>query len=402
VELWPHKTFGLALKSEPILSKNQPKKTILIVSGYSLNETVIQNRLTPIINIGLHKGFEFTIVCSGSVSLDINSSDLSYIRIDHNLAKASSFYVRAISEFLLALKLFRAASKVDSDATFVTTPSMFCLFLARRTSSLMILDIRDLTWEYLSGSMVQKIVRLALRFIAKQKIKIFDFVSCSNTSERRYLIEQMKVNLARVILISNGISESAFSKLSAIEFNEDRKKINVTYVGNIGLAQNLSILLDAAKQLLEVDFQIVGSGTQLKLLEHKVRDEKICNVFFHGRLNFNEILPIYEKSDILYAQLSKNYSTAVPSKLYEYLSTGRRVIYAGEGEATQVLSQFHDVKVIAPDNIESLVLAIREMINTPKLKGMQCQNIGIIKEKFIREKSSESLYGKISEWKLDS
>lgn len=384
------------------MSKNSQKESILIVSGYSLNETVIQNRITSIVNAGLNRGYGFTIVCTGSASLNISSPFLSYVRIEHNLAKDSNFFIRAISEFLLALKLFRSASKLDCEASFVTIPSMFCLFLARRTSSLMILDIRDLTWEYLSGSMAQKVVRFGLRFIAKQKVKIFDLISFSNNSEKQYLIKKMNVDLARLIPVSNGVSESAFSILSAVGFNKGRRKINVSYVGNIGLAQNLSILLDAAKQFPEVDFQIVGSGIQFKLLQQKIRDEKICNVFLHGRLSFNEILPVYKKSDILYAQLSKNYSTAVPSKLYEYLSTGKRLIYAGEGEAARVLSEFHNVKVIEPDNIDSLVVAIGEMINSPKIQEIECQNIGIINDRFIREKNSENLYRKMSEWRLDS
>ena len=50
-----------------------------------------------------------------------------------------------------------------------------------------------------------------------------------------------------------------------------------------------------------------------------------------------DLFEIYTDSDILYAQLKKEFEGAVPSKLYEYLSTGKFIIYGGLGEALNLL-----------------------------------------------------------------
>ena len=51
-----------------------------------------------------------------------------------------------------------------------------------------------------------------------------------------------------------------------------------------------------------------------------------CKLF--GLLSWADLFEIYTVSDILYAfNLKKEFEGAVPSKLYEYLSTGKFIIY---------------------------------------------------------------------------
>ena len=76
-----------------------------------------------------------------------------------------------------------------------------------------------------------------------------------------------------------------------------------------------------------MQLNIVGSGTDFKNVQSEVYKLSASNVFLHGRLPWKDVIQWYEKSDVLYAQLTKQYHTAMPSKLYEYLSTGLPIVY---------------------------------------------------------------------------
>ncbi len=74
----------------------------------------------------------------------------------------------------------------------------------------------------------------------------------------------------------------------------------------------------------------------------------------------------------------------MPSKLYEYLSTGKYIIYAGFGVAKDVLEKFERVEVIPPSDNIALNQAIDHAINQTDLREFSTINRNIIKENFIR------------------
>ena len=129
--------------------------------------------------------------------------------------------------------------------------------------------------------------------------------------------------------------------------------IVISYLGNIGIPQNLCIFVDAALRLPKVIFNVVGTGENLKVVEDYAEKKGVSNVNFLGSLSWVDLFEIYTDSDILYAQLKKEFEGAVPSKLYEYLSTGKFIIYGGLGEALNLLENFDNFLTISPNNPEN-------------------------------------------------
>ena len=80
-------------------------------------------------------------------------------------------------------------------------------------------------------------------------IKFFDAISCSNNLEYKYLKKYSAYNNPKLILFSNGISLNKFNDLKYIKYNGIKhKKIIISYIGNVGLAQNLKTLILLLKQ----------------------------------------------------------------------------------------------------------------------------------------------------------
>ena len=169
---------------------------------------------------------------------------------------------------------------------------------------------------------------------------------------------------SQVKLVPNGVSREQFSKLSQIQKckKDTKTPIVISYLGNIGIPQNLCIFVDAALRLPKVIFNVVGAGENLKVVEDYAKKKGVSNVNFLGSLSWVNLFEIYTDSDILYAQLKKEFEGAVPSKLYEYLSTGKFIIYGGLGEALNLLENFDNFLTISPDNPGKLVEAIELVI----------------------------------------
>lgn len=369
---------------------------IVFLTTYSFNEPVVKNRLTPFMDLALDRGLSVTLVnpAGGDYHRDADER-FHHMALEIPQANRGNFLVRTFREMKLAQKVLDSAPQ-DRDYVFVTIPSMFLLFLSGRIrGSKRLLDIRDLTWEYLSDNgAVTRFAKRFFRVLARRKIPTFDYISVTNRAEESYLVENVSLSPARMILTPNGITRSQFDSVSPENAHgRDNSKPLVAYVGNVGVAQNLVTLVDAAKRLPDVDFRIVGGGSDYDRVAAEAAD--VPNVTMTGRVNWSEIPPVYREADILYAQLSADFAGAMPSKLYEYLATGKRVIYGGVGEATDVLSQFEGVKVVQPDNAEMLAADIQELTQDKADTGINHSNRELIAANYIRETAADTFFRKV-------
>ena len=129
-------------------------------------------------------------------------------------------------------------------------------------------------------------------------------------------------------MLPNGVSKEQFDRLSILKQSKSERPA-VCYIGNIGLAQNLTLLVDVAIRCPEADFLIVGGGNDFNRVLRYAKDKNAKNVLLTGRVSWDIIPSYYERADILFAQLGFDYQGAMPSKLYEYLASGKFIVYGG-------------------------------------------------------------------------
>ena len=107
---------------------------------------------------------------------------------------------------------------------------------------------------------------------------------------------------------------------------------NVVYAGNIGVMQNVDILIEAAKLMKEdksVWFHIIGNGVYKEKLEARAKDYRITNISFWS-MQPPELAPaIYSAADVNVIPLVKDvYRTALPSKTATCLACQKPIIFA--------------------------------------------------------------------------
>jgi glycosyltransferase involved in cell wall biosynthesis len=201
----------------------------------------------------------------------------------------------------------------------------------------------------------------------------------------------------KITMVPNGISAKQFEVLSGVGKKERKENdpVVVSYVGNVGLPQNLLVLLQVAEKMPDLIFNIVGTGEDIERVRAYKNKHHIPNIHLLGRVNWENIPEIYSSTDILYAQLTPDFSGALPSKLYEYLSTGKFFVYGGEGQAPEFLKKFDGHLVVPPDSPNALMHAIEETVRSERHKLSSEGNIECIRKNYLRETNAGKWFDKI-------
>ena len=79
----------------------------------------------------------------------------------------------------------------------------------------------------------------------------------------------------------------------------------------------------------------------------------------------------------------------MPSKLYEYASTGLPIIYAGLGEARNFVNKLENCTTIDPGDVDALEKAILRYKEAPLTISQK--NKDFVSKNFIREKQSQKM-----------
>ena len=359
-------------------------KTVNFITAHYLPEIApCTSRILSYVN-ELEKHYSVNVICLSEKGITEEKTRIQYndrVKIYYVNQKdfnAKKFMTRALHEIYYISKLVCVANKIKSDITIATTPYMFVIPLVGYfIKGKKILDIRDLVWEYLNKKSFAKRI---LTLMMNRSMDKFDKIIVTNKYEKNIL--KNKYNKKSISIIPNGIDIKKFNKLSHIKIINDHR-FTVTYVGTIGLAQNLKILVMAAEMLPDVDFKIVGNGAQLKSLKNYSGRHGLKNIEFTGKLDWNRLEYYYKISSILYAQLDENFISAVPSKLYEYASIGLPILFAGTGAAVHLMDKLENTFIIKPNNINELVTAITKIRASKSF--ISSKNKSYIQENYLRD-----------------
>ena len=123
-------------------------------------------------------------------------------------------------------------------------------------------------------------------------------------------------------------------------------ELNLLFAGNLGYAQGLNILLEAAKILKDrnefVRFNLVGNGRYESVLKENIAKENVENYFHFIDRRPPEEIPMYmAASDVALIILSKSeiFAMTIPAKTQSCLACGKPIIVSADGEVQQVIKE---------------------------------------------------------------
>jgi glycosyltransferase involved in cell wall biosynthesis len=179
-------------------------------------------------------------------------------------------------------------------------------------------------------------------------------------------ITKRGISQSNIVYHPNGIDLDFYETGGEVDLAAGSKSISdgtddrftVTYVGTIGRAHGLSIVLEAAQQLPDVQFLLVGDGAERETLEE--RAVNLDNVVFTGLVPKEEVPGILRAADLALVHLKPReiFETVLPSKLLEAMAAGLPVVLGVRGEAERILTDADAGISITPGDADELVTAV--------------------------------------------
>ena len=175
----------------------------------------------------------------------------------------------------------------------------------------------------------------------------------------------------KIEIIYNWCDESEISSgQPSSQLAEDLEmtgRFNVVFAGNMGKAQALSSVIDAAQLLVKdfpkVQFVFIGGGVEVDSLQEKAKSLHLDNLRFFPRRPVSEIGPILQLADLLLVHLKKDslFEITIPSKTQAYLMIGRPILIGIKGDAANLVQRARAGLACEPEDPHSIADAIKEI-----------------------------------------
>ena len=185
-------------------------------------------------------------------------------------------------------------------------------------------------------------------------------------------------------------SNQLFSELG-LEYD----KFYVTYAGNMGTAQGIDTILDAAGLLREeedVRFIIFGGGSKRDLYAEKIKE--LNNVSLYPLQPPEKVSLVYSLGDLSIVACKKGVgASAVPSKTFSILATGTPIALSFDsGSELWNLIERNDCGYLAQaDDAKGLAMRIMEAYHDRAVLKMKGENgLKLVKESYSKEHGTKA------------
>lgn len=209
------------------------------------------------------------------------------------------------------------------------------------------------------------------KFLLKLLNKIINYIYKSSNlifvqSESFKNIIQKKIRHNNRIHVLNSWNDE-------IKIDKKKKLIqknSILYFGNIGYAQNLDIIIDAAnimiKKGLKFKITLIGSGRFSSLMREKISIEKLNKYIEIKNFMKPNLLGKYIKTtDFLFLSLrkGKGLNSTIPAKLQTYMKYSKPIIAVSDGEVKDIIQTAKCGFVSKPGNVYQLAKNFQRAFN---------------------------------------
>ena len=286
------------------------------------------------------------------------------------------------------IQYFKCTREKDVDVVFtVSTPPTAGMLGAFIKKTLMKKYKKDVKFVYnLQDIFPESLVHTGLckktSLLYKLGGKIADFayknadkIIVISQDFKRTLLER-GVPEEKIELIYNWVDENAVTYVPRSEnplfdkYSIDRSKFCVSYSGNIGLTQNMDMLLEVAEELKEnknICFILVGNGAYRDEVEKIKAKKDLHNVVLVPYQPYEQISDVFSLGDVgLLISKAGVGSACVPSKTWSYMSAERPVLasFDTDSELRMILDESCCGVCVAPDDKDKLKEAILQMASS--------------------------------------
>ena len=265
-----------------------------------------------------------------------------------------------------------------------------------------IFDIRDL-WPESIADLAPMTNRSAMMRILGEMSRFLydkaDEVVVTSDAAKHALIKDSKVEPERTTVIPNGVDTEKFSAMDHADTIREglglRGKFLVSFIGTIGLAQDVDMVIRSASRLYSgpepVHFLFVGEGPMKSPAMDAVARLDLSNVTFLAGQRRDDVPRLIQASDICLVTLRKAEvnDAVIPVRMLEFMSCGRPVVLSARGEAGRIIKAAGAGMVVEQGDDLALAAAIVRLGRDAGLRRhMGANGRQYVVENFSREQTA--------------
>jgi glycosyltransferase involved in cell wall biosynthesis len=150
----------------------------------------------------------------------------------------------------------------------------------------------------------------------------------------------------------------------------------VVFAGNIGAAQAVECIVEAASLLQdvpEIRFVIFGTGSKWDWLNDQITQKGLTNIHLAGRFPIEAMPGYLQKAGALLVSLTKEpiFALTVPNKIQAYMASGRPIIASLNGEGARLVRESGSGLSAPAEDPGALAKAILTLYRMPEQERRQ-------------------------------
>lgn len=270
------------------------------------------------------------------------------------------------------------------------------IWYKRKHKKKLVLYCLDLWPESLCVGGIRKdsAIYKVFKSISKRVYQAADELLITSRMFRDYLKDMFGIVDGKISYLPQ-YAEAQFLNLKAKEQGEI---FNLLFAGNIGTAQSVGTIVEAARILREekIRFHVVGDGIELEDLQKQA--EGLPNIVFYGRKPIEEMPKYYEMADAMLVTLTDDpiISLTLPGKVQTYMAAGKPIVGAINGETALVLSEAQGGYCGEAENAAQFADNIVKLMYSGNAEILGKKNSDYYKEKFSKEEFIAKLLESLS------
>jgi len=250
------------------------------------------------------------------------------------------------------------------------TTSLSALFIGMFRRVPFITDIQDLWPDTLAATgmltnpKALAIVDKVCHFVYRRAAKI---VVLSPGFKKRLVAKGIPDS--KIEVIYNWCDESALMHSCATQLSlPANDKFNIVFAGNLGFAQGLPAIVEAAHLLsqrnVSANFVLIGDGVAKAAAQQQVAELQLGNIFFLPRVPMQEVGTLLKEADALLVHLTDDelFSITIPSRTQAYLAVGKPIVMGVDGDAAKLIQNAQAGVCCKANSAQSLANAVEQLV----------------------------------------
>lgn len=273
-----------------------------------------------------------------------------------------SFCISATFKSMFLSKNFDIVYCYQLSPITVAIPAIIYSKLKKKKLVLCCLDLWPESLKVLNIK-EKSIVYKCFDYISKKVYNNCDKILITSKVFKEYLVNKHNVKEERIEYLPQHSKDFKSSKGNK---NIDKKKTHFLFAGNVGKAQNVEIIVEAIGMIKDrenIVVDIVGNGSNLENIKEMVKENNLDNnIIFHGQVAKDKMNKFYKKADacVLTLKSDSYIGKTLPLKLQSYMSSGKPIISAIDGDAEQVIKDSNCGICVGSQNVQELAETILE------------------------------------------